>query len=55
VMSREVISWIAGVAVGALFVAILLWVRSFVSYQGEGGIGISSVCETGALAGLAPK
>jgi hypothetical protein len=29
VMSREVISWIAAVAVAALFVAIVLWLRTF--------------------------
>jgi hypothetical protein len=29
-MSREVISWIAAVAVAALFVAVVLWVRTFV-------------------------
>jgi hypothetical protein len=29
VMSRELISWIAAVAVGALFVAIVLWLRTF--------------------------
>jgi hypothetical protein len=29
VMSRELISWIAAVAVAALFVAIVLWLRTF--------------------------
>ena len=29
VMSGEVISWIAAVAVAALFVAIVLWLRTF--------------------------
>jgi hypothetical protein len=28
-MSREAISWIAAVAVATLFVAIVLWLRTF--------------------------